>query len=65
MSLEEEFQGFSAMIGQPDPDSPDLNEQIIGVTLTCGLCLEPGEIHNGEFVHSFSGRPQCTYRGYL
>lgn len=31
----------------------------------CGLCLEPGEIYDGVFVHQFTGRERCTYKSHL
>lgn len=31
----------------------------------CNLCLEPGEVVNGQFVHAFTGKGQCTYKSHL
>lgn len=58
MSLEEAFQGFSAMMAEVEGG-------VESVRLDCALCQEPGEMVDGLFVHKFTGQPKCTYRSWL
>lgn len=47
------------------PNRPNPNAQIVSVNVTCQLCLEPCVDVNGEWLHVFTGKPQCTYRSHL
>lgn len=33
--------------------------------LLCQLCHEPGQLIDGLFVHTFTGKPCCTYKSHL
>lgn len=44
-------------------DNP--NAQIASATATCAICVEPMVYRNGEYVHAFTNRAQCTYKSHL
>jgi hypothetical protein len=34
-------------------------------THMCQLCLEPGYMADGVFIHQFTRKPACTYKSHL
>lgn len=51
--------------GMVEGMSEMLSEIEGGAIIECALCLEPGVMLAGQFVHRFTSKPQCTYRSYL
>lgn len=59
MSSNDQVEAIWHMPELADPTDP-WSEQI-----KCAMCLEPGRVVDGEFVHDFSGKAKCTYKSHL